>query len=303
MPFEFPDFLSCLIDHPTYLSVGNVNWGRGKGQKGDAQMENKKKQIKNFYDRIATEYRTRRYDSDNHVSSRFLAERMGFIFESLDNLNTRGKLLDVGCGPAFYTEGYIERGLEYWGIDISTGAIKEARKLNSAISGNRAHFDEGDIENLNFQDDFFNVVVVVYVLEYLENDERAVKELLRVIKPGGLLIVGLNNKYSWNRLIRATTLRPVRKVVNELLPARHGVQPFDYRAHDPFQFASFLSKFGFSLIAGRYCNFSIVPYNLKMPSVFYSINDRLERIMRFMSFKPAYSTFMGIFRADHSLPE
>lgn len=101
-----------------------------------------------------------------------------------------GKVLDIGCGPAVMADDLLKRGCTFWGIDVSEKMISLARaRMESHRLKSRAHFSVGDIENLEFPDDFFDAVLCMGVLEYLSDDSPAIEQMSRVLRPGGTLIV------------------------------------------------------------------------------------------------------------------
>lgn len=95
----------------------------------------------------------------------------------------RGRVLDMGCGAGDYT-GVIRRcapQFEVYGVDISKEAIKKAKRDFPSIG-----FSVASAYHLPFPNCFFDVVVMKCVLEHLEDPDRALAELRRVLKPGGL---------------------------------------------------------------------------------------------------------------------
>lgn len=95
-----------------------------------------------------------------------------------------GKVLDAGCGI-----GELERELdcERWrvtGVDISSDYIEHDRQQNDQVQ-----WVQCVIEHMPFPDGCFDTVVAVDVLEHVLHLDDAIRELLRVLKPGGYIIV------------------------------------------------------------------------------------------------------------------
>lgn len=117
-------------------------------------------------------------------SSRFEIFKLGAL-QSLPRefKDVRGKVLDVGCGAGAFTGSLKQRGpeLEVYGVDISKKAIKLAKKDFPDIN-----FSVASAYQLPFPDNFLDGAVVKCVLEHLEDPAKALAELKRVLKPGGL---------------------------------------------------------------------------------------------------------------------
>ncbi|HVW23895.1 MAG TPA: class I SAM-dependent methyltransferase [Polyangiaceae bacterium] len=95
-----------------------------------------------------------------------------------------GRLLDVGCGLGHLLSG-VEPTWERYGVEISEYAAEKA-----AMYGKIFH---GDLESANYPDRFFDVVTLYHVIEHMEDPERELREIRRVLKPGGWLVVGTPN--------------------------------------------------------------------------------------------------------------
>ena len=100
------------------------------------------------------------------------------------------KILDIGCydGYMLYILSKLISNVEYYGIDISekcvSAAIENTKGLKNIISIKQAY-----IENIPYNDNSFNIVIISQVIEHLKQPEIALQEALRVVKDGGFLIV------------------------------------------------------------------------------------------------------------------
>lgn len=132
-----------------------------------------------------------------HIGLRIRANR---IFEFLRK-EKNSKILDAGCGPGTYSLTLASKGYKIYGFDINKKKISQAKKLNEQL-GLNANFLVKDIYNLkSYPKDFFDIVICSDVLEHLKHDNNAVKELCRILKKNGKIIVTvptdtkLNNKF------------------------------------------------------------------------------------------------------------
>ncbi|RJQ30110.1 class I SAM-dependent methyltransferase [Candidatus Parcubacteria bacterium] len=107
------------------------------------------------------------------------------LLKYFKNIKNRS-VLDLGCGQGYFSEILSTLGAHVTGIDISENLIAIAKK-NKNIN-----FFIGDIEDaLPFEDNSFDIVVSNMVFMDLENPERAIKEVIRVLKKNGLFIVSI----------------------------------------------------------------------------------------------------------------
>jgi SAM-dependent methyltransferase len=130
--------------------------------------------------------------------------RMGFRYGKepwlppvLDRVARHGSILEVGCGQgtdALYCCRLMDVGGSYVGVDYSDRSVASAR---TSMQQYRNHlrvipeFSVGNAEKLEFEDDRFDCVVSIGVLHHTPDTERAVREVHRVLKPGGTAVVAL----------------------------------------------------------------------------------------------------------------
>ena len=108
----------------------------------------------------------------------------------LPRLRPGQRLLDVGCGPGTITLDLASRVApgEVVGIDASAEVIDDARR-SAATAGRGVRFEVGDAYGLAFEDDAFDVVHAHQLLQHLADPVGALRELRRVLRPGGILAV------------------------------------------------------------------------------------------------------------------
>lgn len=112
------------------------------------------------------------------------------------------RVLDAGCGDGALACAAASRGAEVTGIDADPAMLAAARS-RAATAGLRATFSEGRIERLPFPDASFDVVVAVTVLCFVADAGGAVREMARVLRPGGRLVIGELGRWSlWAALRR-----------------------------------------------------------------------------------------------------
>ncbi len=103
------------------------------------------------------------------------------------------RALDIGSGIGILTKIASSKGYISFGIDVDEEKIELAKGLD----GNRhVEFKVGNAYDLDYPDNFFDLVLCLEIIEHLSNPERALDEIYRCIRPNGCLIVSTPNKFS-----------------------------------------------------------------------------------------------------------
>ncbi len=102
-----------------------------------------------------------------------------------------GRLLDVGCGNGRFLAKMRAAGWQVEGTDFDPAAVKHVREQ----LGVPAHC--GDLESAGFPAGSFDVVVLQHVIEHVETPVDLLRECLRILKPGGQLLLITPNVESW----------------------------------------------------------------------------------------------------------
>ncbi len=97
-----------------------------------------------------------------------------------------GNLVDLGCLFSQICEMVKDKPGVYLGIDEAKEAIE---RMKLTYNNTRTQFEVGDIYNLDIEDDIMDYVVLGEVVEHLEYPGGAIKEALRILKPGGTLAI------------------------------------------------------------------------------------------------------------------
>jgi len=100
-------------------------------------------------------------------------------------------LLDVGCGPGSITRGLAERVApgQVVGVDLSRETLAAARRDAAERGLDNLQYQEGSVYSLPFPDGRFDVAYAHQVLQHLRDRGAALREMLRVVRPGGLVAV------------------------------------------------------------------------------------------------------------------
>ena len=118
------------------------------------------------------------------------------------------RLLDVGCGTGHHMQALARRGFAVAGVDGSEAMLEHARANNPGVELHLA-----DVDRLPFSDASFDYVLCIEVLRYLRDPGPCVREMARVVRPGGMVLVtatpllNLNGYWLVNRVAVALPVR------------------------------------------------------------------------------------------------
>lgn len=169
------------------------------------------------------------------------------IFKEL-NLPKDALILDLGCGAGTYCRALKKLGYHnIIGLDYSFAVLKKAQKKTNNIP-----LINADIYNLPFKNQTFNHIVCIGVFQALTNEKAALFEIKRILKKGGILILGILNAAEIYYLIRKK-IKPDPNMQN-------------LRRYYLFYFKKLIKQMGFSHI--QYQQVFIFPKDLNF---FYKI--------------------------------
>lgn len=114
-----------------------------------------------------------------------------------DAIEKEGRMLDIGCGTCWYSINAAISGYDVTGMDLSGYAVKIGKKVGKSL-GNETYkkcdFLLGDAENPPFKEESFDSILYLNILEHLPDPEMGIKEISRVLKPGGCVILATDLK-------------------------------------------------------------------------------------------------------------
>lgn len=101
------------------------------------------------------------------------------------------EMLELGCGTGHWTNIFTQKGFSVSAMDISDEMLKYAKQKNI-----NAKFLKANSEDIPFPDNSFSNVSFITMIEFVNDQNKVFKEIYRVLKPGGYLILGCLNKHS-----------------------------------------------------------------------------------------------------------
>ncbi|MCL5411599.1 MAG: class I SAM-dependent methyltransferase [Patescibacteria group bacterium] len=107
-----------------------------------------------------------------------------------------GKILDVGCSSGDFVAGFADLGWEPFGLEISNQKVAEAKKKG-------VNCQVGDVsEELPFKDNTFKAIIAGEIIEHLVDTDAFIKELHRILKKDGVVIITTPNLASLENRVR-----------------------------------------------------------------------------------------------------
>ena len=148
---------------------------------------------KNSFNKQAEKYDTSDY-------SKYPRECYPFVLNTINNIPFN-KVLDLGCGTGVILKeiSSINSDVELFGLDLSENMIAKATQR----LGTTANLSVGDAENLPYADNTFDLVCCVESFHHYPNPKKALSEINRVLKNGGLFL-----------LCDTWTRSPIRQILN-----------------------------------------------------------------------------------------
>jgi ubiquinone/menaquinone biosynthesis C-methylase UbiE len=150
-------------------------------------------------------------------------QRMAVVLEWIDDLALPkgSRILEIGCGAGLTTIKLACRGYGVDAIDSSEAMVERTlREVTESGAGDRVKVFRGDANSLPFEDDTFTLVLAIGVIPWLESPDTAVREMARVLKPGGYVILNSDNLMRLNYLLDPRyypALAPLRRILKRTL--------------------------------------------------------------------------------------
>jgi len=135
------------------------------------------------------------YNFDYYINLAHQLQKTAKIWQkrlkTIEGFHKKGRLLDVGCGTGDFLFFGMNNGWKVYGTEIRNEVcnyIKEKRGIE---------IYNGKLKDANYPEDFFDVITLWHVLEHMEDPLENLKEVNRILKKDGLLVVAIPNVNSY----------------------------------------------------------------------------------------------------------
>jgi len=163
--------------------------------------QNEKEEIKARYDKTAERIeqdlnKIRNLHQNISPVMKYFRQRKVEVALDLGKFLPGSKILEVGANMGQYTTLFAERGFRMVGIDLSDKAVEVGKKNASLLNLKNIDYFQADTEDLSlFEDGTFDGAVSFSTLRYVPNLKKALKEIHRVTKKDGVVVLDFPNKY------------------------------------------------------------------------------------------------------------
>jgi ubiquinone/menaquinone biosynthesis C-methylase UbiE len=157
-----------------------------------------------------------KYEKESQISGwsdHGLSRRVTTFERVLDStdLPSNALILDLGCGAGTYCRFLKKKGFRIVGLDYSFPILKRAQKLQG---DEEIQFLNGEAYNLPLSSQSVDAVVCIGILQTLTHANNALKEIKRILRPGGICFLdginalGLNELFQWKSINHLKTYNP-----------------------------------------------------------------------------------------------
>jgi ubiquinone/menaquinone biosynthesis C-methylase UbiE len=134
---------------------------------------------KNYFDQVAHAW--------DRMREGFFSEAVREKAFSIAGLQAGKRAADIGAGSGFIIEGLIRRGIQVIAVDQSEAMLAEMKKKFKGLKG--VDYRVGNAERLPISDEAVDYVFANMFLHHVESPSLAIKEMVRILKPGGMMVI------------------------------------------------------------------------------------------------------------------
>ena len=196
------------------------------------------------------------------------------------------RMLDAGCGGGRHTFRALAEKCDVWATDMGRKEVEDVklgvweRRDQGYVKGRCLAF-QGDLFKLPFPDGFFDRVLIAEVMEHFYEDEKALTELVRVLKPGGKLAVTVPTCFT-------------ERIYRRLSPLYFNTPGGHVRIYHPFELAQKILKQGLKIYNISFAHAIHTPYwILRCIFGLHDQDARIPKAYHWVLLRASISPFMS----------
>jgi ubiquinone/menaquinone biosynthesis C-methylase UbiE len=198
-------------------------------------------------------------------------------------LRPNARVLEVGCGAGLLTVALARNGYTVDALDSTDAMLQMTRNgaARESVQG-RVRVHAADVHALPFQADTFDLVIAIGVIPWLHSERLALREMQRVIKPGGYMLLTADNNARLDRILDplssplSSPFRFVAKRFLQLFGLWSPTSGFQPKRHDPREIDRSTGACGFEHV--KSCTVGFGPFTFLGKSLFAdAVGVRLHR--------------------------
>ena len=232
------------------------------------EKDHNKYWLQSFEDIAKNYYWESKYDSLSFITYNFLSRRESVI--KLINGANHELVLDLGCGTGEYYEALSNCTKSYIGLDYSSSMISRAKNKYNNI-GLKPKFIVGSGVKIPFDDNKFDMVCAIGYIQYFIDPSQTLKEISRVLKPGGSLIIQSFQNYPFKPLF----FGKIRKFLRLIYYKIRNREYLDY-SNIPYskkELDKLLYNHGFKIKDYDHSNFIVFPFLKYFPNLYVKLSE------------------------------
>ncbi len=178
-----------------------------------SQSDRPQKLVDEFFDTNATYWRDTY--KEKGISGTIYQRRQAVALSYVDGLSLprTARVLEIGCGAGFMTAALAKRGFVIKAIDHAQTMVDltiEHAKQKGIL--NQISACTGDIHELSYEDQTFDLIIALGVIPWLHDLKKALTEIVRVAKPGGYVVVTMDNIQRATTILDPKTFPPIAHI-------------------------------------------------------------------------------------------
>ncbi|MEO1089172.1 MAG: class I SAM-dependent methyltransferase [Pseudomonadota bacterium] len=195
--------LDASIDPSSRQTIPMTNYRFGSWQVAISRQLRTKEDLASQYDAVSRNWQqtTRRYGLNAAYRRPLVASGAG---TALGKIGAQARVLDCGIGSgalAIALNSILPESPNFCGIDLSGEMLAKA-DVEMRQAGLVPELRQADILSIPYADESFDFVMAAHVLEHLPEPQHALREMVRVLKPGGMLFVCLVRRSNFGAFIQ-----------------------------------------------------------------------------------------------------